>query len=561
MKKHVMLAICVMLFAFAALSACSSGSSNTSEPKPDSGNSPSTSAPAPANENEVVELSIFAPPKSTIDVTDNAFTKHVEEKLNVKIQWEIAPTQGQKQRKNLLFASGDYTDVFLHGNHAEEGLTRTEQMQLGSQGILIPLNDLIEQHAPNIRQALDELPFLRPGITAPDGNIYALPEVNICFHCDYQQKMWINTKWLSNLGLSMPTTTEEFYQVLKAFKEQDANGNGDPNDEIPMSAATNAWRSNVEGFLMNAFIYTNTDHYLVVDSGNVGLAASDPKWQEGLRYLNKLYSEGLIDPAAFTQNRDALFQLGTVPGDYAILGAVPGGFYGDFVDRETERNKEYDTVPPLVGPDGTQYATFYGGVGDGFFAITNKATEAEAVKAIQLADYLYTEEGAVLAEYGEITDDSLIVKAAAGEIGLDGGPAKYKRNPDVLDADDYLSKRAWSQLGPRYVPGGMNWLAPADKYSLEGTELRLLDETKKYAGKEAKEIVPAALFIPDEFQDEHGQLMAQIEAYLKENLVQFITGSKHIDNDWDAYVKGLQDLSLGRYLEIVQAAYDASQAK
>src|SRR5699024_5491180 len=119
------------------------------------------------------------------------------------------PNQGQAQRKQLMFAGGDYTDVFLHGNHAEEGLTRTEQQRYGSQGILLPLNDLIAQHAPNIKKALDEIPYLEPEITAPDGNIYALPEISSCYHCNYSQKMWINTDWLERLGLEMPTTTEQ----------------------------------------------------------------------------------------------------------------------------------------------------------------------------------------------------------------------------------------------------------------------------------------------------------------------------------------------------------------
>lgn len=55
-----------------------------------------------------------------------------------------------------------------------------------------------------------------------------------------QPLVYLNKTWLDNLGLTYPETVEELYTVLKAFKEQDANGNGDPNDEIPISFDTSA---------------------------------------------------------------------------------------------------------------------------------------------------------------------------------------------------------------------------------------------------------------------------------------------------------------------------------
>lgn len=73
-------------------------------------------------------------------------------------------------------------------------------------------------------------------VTNPDGHIYTLPGKKPLRPkgCDTP---FINKAWLDRLGLEIPTTVDEWYEVLKAFKEQDANGNGDPNDEIPLTAA------------------------------------------------------------------------------------------------------------------------------------------------------------------------------------------------------------------------------------------------------------------------------------------------------------------------------------
>ncbi|MFS6554331.1 hypothetical protein VPJ68_02290, partial [Parabacteroides distasonis] len=102
-------------------------------------------------------------------------------------------------------------------------------------GILIPLNDLIAEHAPNIQALFKKYPALEAMCTSSDGNIYALAgwwgDIN-----DYvPDYLYIRQDWLDNLGLEMPHTIDELYDVLTAFKEQDANGNGDPSDEIPLA--------------------------------------------------------------------------------------------------------------------------------------------------------------------------------------------------------------------------------------------------------------------------------------------------------------------------------------
>lgn len=563
MKKTFTLWFVCTVAVSLVFSGCSSSSGDGAGPAAAPDNTPAAETAAP--DAGPVELSIFAPPKPGIDLVDNRFTELVEEKFNIKINWEISPQQGQRQKKKLMFASGDYTDVFFHAGQAEEGLTRQEQQQLGKEGILVPLNDLIEKYAPNIKQAMEDIPYLRKGITAPDGNIYALTGVNECFHCYYSQKMWINTKWLQNLGLTMPTTTEQFYEVLKAFKEKDANGNGDPNDEIPLTGATNGWRNNVDGFIMNAFIYNNSEDYMVVNDGKVGLAPSRPEWAEGLKYLHRLFAEGLIDPAAYTQNDEALGQLGRVKGEYSILGAVPAGWHGGFLDYSGDpRAREYDTVPPLIGPAGVQTTAYYGGVGDGDFAITNKASEEQRIKAIQLVDYMFTEEGTVLAEFGPL-GEGMLSPADPGALGLDGKPAKYKTTLDASGnaiAGDALNHLIWDIVGPRYLPTAfrMSWTAAQDPYSPEGLELRLYQETKnKYEGKEPKEVFLPSYFINPDDQNEYSQLKTQINKYIKESIVQFITGNKKVDTDWDAYIEGLKEIGMDRYLEIQQAAYDAAK--
>ena len=112
----------------------------------------------------------------TLDSPENEYTVFKEEKFGVKIKWVAVPSQELKQKQNLLLASGDYPEIFWAGDFGN-----AEQMRYGGQGILQPLNDLIDQ-APDILAAFEFKPYFRPEITTPDGNIYTLPHFEECYH-------------------------------------------------------------------------------------------------------------------------------------------------------------------------------------------------------------------------------------------------------------------------------------------------------------------------------------------------------------------------------------------
>ena len=91
----------------------------------------------------------------------------------------------------------------------------------GSSGTFLPLNDLIEQRMPSLKQRLSEAPEIKARLAMPDGNIYAFPDVEAnCFHCQFSAKLWVYQPWVEKLGLKWPPeTTEELYQTFNAFKK------------------------------------------------------------------------------------------------------------------------------------------------------------------------------------------------------------------------------------------------------------------------------------------------------------------------------------------------------
>ena len=155
----------------------------------------------------------------------------LEEQTGIDISWETYPQSAWPEKKSLLIASNDLPDAFF-GNGV---LTSDEVVKYGSEGILIPLEDYItEENTPNLWKIFQEYPEYKSAITAPDGHIYSLMSFEDGYMVTTNNPIYINKAWLEAVGMDAPTTTEEFREVLKAFKEQDPNGNGQA-DEIPFS--------------------------------------------------------------------------------------------------------------------------------------------------------------------------------------------------------------------------------------------------------------------------------------------------------------------------------------
>ncbi|OKP89180.1 extracellular solute-binding protein [Paenibacillus sp. P32E] len=557
MKKSL-LALLMLVTVFTVVISGCSGKNNTESPSGTASGTASGNGNA-AEASKPVEVSVFAVQESGIDIPTNKFTTFVQDKFGIKFNWQINPSDGAKEKRQISLASGDYPDAYLLTAYIDE-FSQGDVLKYGQQGVLVPLNDLIDQYAPNIKAAMEKHPEMKTLNTAPDGNIYGLGAYAECFHCSYPNKMWINTEWLKKLNLEEPKTTEEFKQMLEAFKTKDPNGNGKA-DEVPLSGSTEDFGVRIIPYLMNSFVYDDDRNYLNMTDGKVESAAVKPEWKEGLTYIKSLYDAGLIDPGAFTQNAEAFKKIGE-NADAEILGAGAGMHPAIFIniDPGNTRSAHYNALPPLTGPKGISYTTHdAGGVSPGAkFVITNKASEEAKVALIKMVDYMFTPEGQTNAASGMKGIDW--TDPVAGDVAL-GKDVKPVIKPIPMAEGEAPRNAGWSGMGHFYMPKEYRdtFVQATDIYSSNGYERRLYNASLLYQGHEPKELFPLwSIWIDPTEIDEASMLQTNLRNYIEQNELQFITGNKDLNKDWDAYVKGLKDLKLDRYLEILQKAYDAS---
>ena len=251
-------------------------------------------------------------------------------------------------------ASGDLPDAIFNAAAGDYDL-----LNWAESGVIVPIEDLIEDYMPNLKKIFDENPEYRQMSTAPDGHIYSMPwieelgEGKESIHT-VNGMAWINKEWLDNLGLEMPQTTDQLMTVLEAFKTQDPNGNGEA-DEIPFSFINNGGNEDLK-FLMGAFGLGDNDDHLVVDNdGQVQFTANKEGYKEAIKYFNEMNNKGLIDKEAFEQDWNTYVAKGK-EHKYGVY------FTWDKANI-TGADDSYDVLPVLAGPDGTKHVTRTNGMG------------------------------------------------------------------------------------------------------------------------------------------------------------------------------------------------------
>ncbi len=507
----------------------------------------------PVVNQKITLKALILPDPNVSDYVNNEFTKWLEEKTNIHLDITLAPQTATDAdaKLNAMFASGDLPDIIIGWGNMD--LAR--ELALGQQGLIVPINDYIDKYGVETQRIFQEMPSVKNAVSEADGKIYSVPDVNECYHCTHAQKMWVYKPWLDKLGLKMPETTDEFEQMLIAFKTKDPNGNG-KKDEIPLSGVV-SWHGSLADYLMNPFVYYQTvssPSGFYLDNGVVKAPFTEDGWKQGLQYIHKLYSEGLIDPQAFTNTEDQAKALGENP--VPILGAMSAGHEGIFdeINGKSGRWLEYIPIPPLKGPGGLrQNPTTTNVTGPGRFLITKANKYPEA--SFRLEDLLMSWEGTTREYYGIPGKDWDYVKAGENLKSIGGGQAKYKQ----LTFFTAPQNESWGQTAPEYRPASYRESqADTPDQPYEGRLFRWSKEN--YAPYDVDKTIPPLVIMPDQ-ATKMGDLSTTITNIVNESFAGFVNGQKDIDKDWDAYVKSLNDAGLNDLIKMYQDAYNAKYKK
>lgn len=152
------------------------------------------------------------------DWKETTMIQEIENRFGIKLDCTVYEQEEWPTQLSLMMASDELPDLIIHAS-----ISQTDANSYGEEGYFLPINEYLE-YMPNLTAVMEEYPQYKAVITAPDGNIYGLPrlEAGDGVEVGLANRQWIKQTWLDNLGLDYPETVEDFYNVLKAFKEEDA---------------------------------------------------------------------------------------------------------------------------------------------------------------------------------------------------------------------------------------------------------------------------------------------------------------------------------------------------
>ena len=457
--------------------------------------------------------------------SEKAYYQQLSAETNVYFEWN--ELDDWTTQTNLMVASGDMPDVFFQSISSN---TLSENLDL-----FVELTDLIYEYDPSLVKLYEDEPGVLAASKSSDGGIYRLAN-QFSFNLDNAigTMFWINQDWLDAVGMENPTNIEEFEAVLRAFRDNDPNGNG-AKDEIPLSLQETGWAGKFSDmFGIFGVLYDTSNYVDCDDEGKVYLQASKPEFYQALVWLNGLAKEGLLDTESFSQTGDQF----TAKISQNILGVCAKYNPLNFLDGFVPMN-------PIVGPnevtliEGTKDSTL-----NNALLISNTCAYPDVV--VKLHEYVNSDfTRKYCNRYGEYG----VYWEFTGE-GLDYILHDYDSQPP----EGY---EFWDQYVYTVGETGRNGFA---FFSKDNLSHNVSPKTARETG-----ILAYQPYFPkveyhagplDEMENsERSLLFTELDAYIQTFVADAIFGEINEDL-WNAHLDNLQKLNVDRYLELCQKAYD-----
>lgn len=575
MKRILAMLLCLALLV-TVFAACGGDSGNSSSSAPDnssseaskaddSGDGGEESSEAEPSDVGVVndtnpgtELPIVTAPvtisivkerhmlDTTKDYHEKASFKNFEEETGVTLEFVELAAGTSGEQVPLLLAGGNMPNVFW-------ALLSDSQI-LQNEESLVPLEDLIPTYAPNCLKTYEELTSVdwRQIATTPDGHIYGmLGRYEALYENSGDGIQIINKTWLDKVGKDIPTTLEEYKDVLIAFRDGDPNGNG-KKDEIPYGFCEDMWCASLTndmgiwGIGHGGATGNNQNTMFTIIDGKVEGAVNNDAYREYLEFYHDLYSEGLISPEGFSESNEVFanhvrnYEIGTYYS-WTALEYLSTEQEKDWVVLPTLKAHE-DTVPVANGE--ITRST----IQKNKWVITTTCDHPEA--ALRVWDYLARD-----------TESKLTV--ALGEKGVLWD--EYEDNPGTYYFLVPEGTPEFTFEHMKYTYGTVNdppalTIAETPKNDGEiSAAAALRDQMVAQVDKDfvKKENQLPALYVTQEATDERSFIDTDLYAYVKQFRSQAVMDG-FSDADWEAYLKRLDDLQYPAWLQWYQDYMDGN---
>ena len=508
----------------------------------------------PLAEKATLTGTISYPANTESDPNNRTIFKRLQEETNVEIQWTAIQSDQWSDKITLEMSNvNTLTDFIFSADFGDSDL-----LKYAKQGAIIPLEQYIDNYMPNLKSVFDKYPEYRSMCEDENGHIWALPWIEQLGSektaiQTVGDMSFINKKWLDFLGLTMPTTVDEFEQVLIAFRDNaDAIQKefGIDGSIIPMSCIVNDGDQD-PAILINGFGegYGDADrgrHIAVTDNLEVICSATQMGYKDGIAWLHKLYDEGLIDSEAFTQEWSTYVSKGK-SGRYGVC------FSWDVAN--IDNLEDWVPLPALTADTRNitpQNGSFTSGFDRGRCVVTSVAQNPALVCA--WLDLMYDPFQSPQNNWGTYGEDD---EFDIFELGTNENGEQMLKHAPLGDASPVEVREAECVGGPLAILDeyyGVYVTCPDDaQYRLDWIkDVYTPDMNTKY--------VYPNVFMSEADTKKLSDLQADVQKCINSHKADWIMNG-FTDADWDAYIEELNSYGLEEYLSIYQKYLDLFYAE
>lgn len=431
---------------------------------------------------------------------------------------------------NLLIAGGDLPDII--GYNWREKYSGGEAKAI-SDGVVYGMSeDFVKKNAPDYWKVLNANPDIMKQVKTAKGDIYGFAFIlgdELLKGC---YGLIVRDDWCKELGIDTPQTADEFYNMLKLFKDK-------KNATVPFCVGTSGITYMLDrGIITSSFNLPTRDVY--VDGDKVKIGYAQKEYKDVLTWLHKLYKEGLIDPN-FASTDESVVASNMLTGKSGAT--ADGSVIGTWIDtNKGEKNYSLAGIRNLVSKAGDK--PMYGQYNNDVVGVTTAITASckDKKAAAKFLNYGYSEEGNMLYNYG-IEGKSYTM--------VDGKPTftdQMLNNPDGLTPQQALSEYEMAYTNGPFVQ---------DKdYLLQYYKMDEQKEAlKQWTDNDAKKYKLPNITIASKDLGEYSSLLSDITTYRDEMMIKFIQGTESLDN-FDSYLDTLDSMGINQLKKIIQNAVD-----
>lgn len=503
----------------------------------------------PLKEKATLTGTISYPANTESDPNKRTIFKRLQEKTNVEIDWTAIQADQWSDKISLEMANTKNMTDFIFS----AGFSDNDLLKYAKQGVIIPLEEYIDAYMPNLQAVFEKYPEYRTMCTDTEGHIWALPWIEQLGNektaiQTIGNMSFINKKWLDFLNLEVPTTVDEFEQVLIAFRDHASEIQaefGIDGSIIPMSCIVNDGDQD-PSLIINGFGegYGDADkarHIAVTNDKEVICSATQDGYKEGIEWLHKLYEEGLIDTESFTQEWSTYVAKGK-SGRYGVC------FSWDVAN--IDNLEDWVPLPALTADTRNitpQNGSFTSGFDRGRCVVTAVAENPALVCAWldQMYDPFQSPQNN-WGTYGEDDDFDIF------ELSTNAEGGEMLKHAPLGDASPVEVREAESVGGPLAV---LNDYYDVYVTCPDDAQYRL-DWIKEYYTPDMNlDYVYPNVFMNQEDTKKLSDLQTDIEKLINANKSDWIMNG-FTDDDWNQYLSELDGYGLEEYLQIFQKYLD-----